>query len=100
MSIEILDHKVTVCANCLQASCWHGILMCERAREVGTVERTVGRLRFLDRESPDYWFRDPGTGMVDEGKVHEVYCFDRRAIVEWNECDDDSTADGGEKHGT
>lgn len=46
---------VTVCANCLCASCWHGIFMCDEAKHAGTVEKTVEELRKLDREHESYY---------------------------------------------
>ena len=47
--------KVEVCNRCLMASCWQGIFMCDEAREAGTVIKTVGELRELNREHEDYW---------------------------------------------
>ena len=44
--------NVTVCSECLQASCWHGEFMCERARGAGVTTRTVAVLRALGREHP------------------------------------------------
>ena len=53
-----LDHwlnvKVVVCDKCLRASCWHGMFMCEEAKDAGTVERTRRELIALNRESTDY----------------------------------------------
>lgn len=53
------ERKVTVCAECLQASCWQGIFMCDRAQTASTVEKTVRELRALGREHPDYWRPQP-----------------------------------------
>jgi len=47
--------KVTVCDNCLQASCWQGEFMCEEAKSAGTTEKTVKELKELNRENPHYW---------------------------------------------
>lgn len=71
MSDRILDYPVTVCAACLQASCWLGIFMCEQARGAGTVEKTVAELRDLKREHPSYWFKDPNTGAIDSHAMAE-----------------------------
>jgi hypothetical protein len=49
------DRLVTVCDNCLQASCWKSIFMCDEARTAGTVDLPVRRLRELAHEHPDYW---------------------------------------------
>ena len=49
------DRVVTVCDECLRASCWQGVFMCDRARNAGTTKQTVAQLRELDRENPDYW---------------------------------------------
>ena len=51
-SVDPNTRKVTVCNECLTAACWHGEFMCERSRKAGTVERTVGVLRELNREPP------------------------------------------------
>lgn len=47
--------KITVCDNCLQASCWHGEFMCDEAYVSGTVEKTVGELRKLNYEHEHHW---------------------------------------------
>jgi hypothetical protein len=43
---------ITVCDKCFCASCWQGILMCEQAREAGTVEKTKEELIELGLEHP------------------------------------------------
>jgi hypothetical protein len=64
---DMIDsHPVTVCGECHQASCWQGILMCESSRNAATVELCVGDLIVLELEHPTYWFKDPGTGAVDQ----------------------------------
>ena len=50
---------ITVCAACLQASCWQGEFYCEQYKTANTTELTVKRLRALAREHPDYWEHDP-----------------------------------------
>lgn len=52
------DDLITVCDNCLQASCWQGIFYCQRAKESGIVQLTRKKLRELDLEHPDYWKTD------------------------------------------
>jgi hypothetical protein len=49
------ERMVTVCAECLCASCWHGIFMCDRAVNADVVEKPVSELRRLGREHPDYF---------------------------------------------
>jgi hypothetical protein len=49
------DTRVTVCDNCLQASCWHGEFMCDEARGAGTIVKTVAELRKLKLENESYW---------------------------------------------
>lgn len=52
------DKLVEVCANCLQASCWYGELLCDKAATCGTVLKTVTELRSINRaydESEYYW---------------------------------------------
>jgi len=63
---NILDRKITVCSECLQASCWLGIFMCQESKFAGTCEKTVAELRVLGRESPDYWFKSGHTGAIDQ----------------------------------
>ena len=46
---------ITVCANCLRASCWKGIFYCEEYKTSGTVEKTIEDLGRLKLEHPDYW---------------------------------------------
>lgn len=63
----VLDVKVTVCSECLCASCWQGIFYCDRHKEASTTQKTVGQLRALGPlESPEHWFRSPHTGVVSE----------------------------------
>lgn len=62
----ILDREITVCDNCLRASCWQGIFMCEKSRNAGTIEKTVGELHDLSLENPEYWFKSPHTGAIDQ----------------------------------
>ena len=45
------ERMVTVCDKCLQASCWHGIFMCDEARYAGTVEMPVSELLRLGHQS-------------------------------------------------
>lgn len=49
---------VTVCDNCLQASCWQGVFMCQDSRTAGTVEKTREELTALDLEHPSWWDQD------------------------------------------
>jgi hypothetical protein len=49
------DYLVTVCAECLTASCWHGEFMCQRARGANITHRRASELRALDREHPDHF---------------------------------------------
>ena len=49
------DYKVTVCDNCLQASCWQGEFMCEGSREAGTTDLPISELKKLGYEHPFYW---------------------------------------------
>lgn len=44
---------VTVCDECLTASCWHGEFMCDASKNAGIVEKTVGELNALKYEHPD-----------------------------------------------
>lgn len=46
---------VTVCSECLQASCWQGIFMCDNARHAGVVQKTKEELMQLNLEHQSYW---------------------------------------------
>lgn len=49
---------IQVCDNCLQASCWQGIFMCDKATQAGTVYKTRSELQRMNRENPCYWKTD------------------------------------------
>jgi hypothetical protein len=49
---------IQVCDQCLMASCWQGIFMCEKARFAGTTYKTKAELRKIKREHPSYWKTD------------------------------------------
>jgi hypothetical protein len=51
------DPLITVCDRCERASCWHGEFMCEEAKEAGTKEMPLSKLRQLKLEHPRYWER-------------------------------------------
>lgn len=52
---ELRCKTITVCDNCLQASCWQGIFMCDNARDAGTIEKTIHELEVLNLENSSYW---------------------------------------------
>ncbi len=49
------NQLIEVCDACLQASCWYGEFMCDKAKHAGIVLKTRAELRELDRENPSYW---------------------------------------------
>jgi hypothetical protein len=49
---------ITVCAACLQASCWQGIFMCQESQGANVIQRTRRELRALKLEHPCYWKTD------------------------------------------
>jgi hypothetical protein len=53
---------VTVCANCLRASCWQGIFYCDEYRTADVVEKPVSELRALGLEHPSYFMPKENTG--------------------------------------
>lgn len=55
MVIDEDDRIVTVCADCLCASCWHGEFLCQTSRGADITKKTVRELRALDREHSDYY---------------------------------------------
>lgn len=52
------DMQIRVCSNCRQASCWLGIFYCQEYKRAGIVNISVGKLRELKLESPDYWAKE------------------------------------------
>lgn len=51
----MISGKIPVCSECLMASCWQGVFMCEKNRTAGVVYKTRQQLRKLSREHPSYW---------------------------------------------
>lgn len=47
------DYIVTVCSECLRASCWHWEFPCDKGQTAVTVMRRASQLRELNREHPD-----------------------------------------------
>ena len=64
------SHKVTVCAVCHMASCWHGEFLCGAAKMAGTVNLTVAFLRKLDREHPSNWGSAKMAEVYGQGSSH------------------------------
>lgn len=48
---------VSVCAACLQASCWLGVSYCDEYKTANVINKTVAELCDLYLEHPDYWVR-------------------------------------------
>ena len=69
---------ITVCASCLQASCWQGVFMCQESLTAGTVEKTVDELQALKLEHPDWWVIEPDTGCSHLAAMHPS---SRRKVV-------------------
>ena len=46
---------ITVCAECLMASCWQGIFMCDESRDADIVEKTREELEAIHLENSSYW---------------------------------------------
>lgn len=49
---------ITVCAACLQASCWQGIFYCDEYKTANVVQKTRAELEQLGLEHPSYWKTD------------------------------------------
>lgn len=49
-----LNDMITVCSECLKASCWQGIYYCDDHRTAGTVHKSRKELLALNREHPSY----------------------------------------------
>lgn len=52
------DWIVTVCANCLMASCWHGDFYCDEAQTAGLVDKKASELRALGHENRWHFSRE------------------------------------------
>jgi hypothetical protein len=52
------DDLITVCDACLQASCWQGVFLCDKAQNAGVVQMKRSELRKMGREHPSYWVTD------------------------------------------
>jgi hypothetical protein len=55
--------EITVCAECLQASCWQAIFMCDKSKEADVRRMTVSQLRKLNLENECYWKTDEELAM-------------------------------------
>lgn len=49
---------ITVCDNCLQASCWQGAFYCDEYKTAGTTQKTRTELAASGRENHSYWKTD------------------------------------------
>ncbi len=54
------EWTITVCANCLCATCWQGEFYCDNFRGAGTKQISISTARKLNRENPCYWLKDEG----------------------------------------
>jgi hypothetical protein len=52
------DDLITVCDNCLTASCWQGEFYCENYKSAGTTQKTRAELRERKMEHESYWKTD------------------------------------------
>lgn len=59
------NDQITVCAECLQASCWQGIFMCYESGNADIVKRTRKELVAMGIEHPSYFKTDRE---ISEGK--------------------------------
>jgi len=57
---------ITVCDQCLRASCWQGIFMCDKAQQAGTVRERRKTLVKLKLEHPSYLLTDKQMGNSQE----------------------------------
>jgi len=48
---------ITVCEECLTASCWHGEFMCDNAVNANIIQKTVKELMGLNLEHEDNWIK-------------------------------------------
>lgn len=73
---KVMDNRrlVTVCDECLCASCWHGEFMCQQATDAGTVELPVRTLQWSPRSFavPDVFLTESAARTQAEGKKEEL----------------------------
>ena len=50
--------QIKVCDQCLRASCWQGVYMCDDNLTAGTTRKTIRELRELKLEHESYWKTD------------------------------------------
>ncbi len=53
-----LNDGITVCAECLQASCWQGIFMCHESKHADVIKKTKRELISLGYENQCYMKTD------------------------------------------
>jgi hypothetical protein len=53
-----ISRLIPVCSECLQASCWQYIFLCDEYRTAGVVYKTRAELKALNLEHPSYWKTD------------------------------------------
>lgn len=64
---------ITVCDECLRASCWQALIMCYRSGRAGTVRLPERTLESLGREHRDYWLTDDEVANgVKPGRQHST----------------------------
>ena len=52
---EVSRKYATVCGECLRASCWQGVFMCENSTTVESYQIDIEYLRSRNLEHPSYW---------------------------------------------
>ena len=64
------DYYVTVCYECLTASCWHGEHMCQKSQRAGVCEIKASQLDKEKREHPGNYSREKLLAVC--GSIREV----------------------------
>jgi len=54
-----MSYKITVCSECLRASCLRGDFYCENYKNASVIKVPIDKLRQLGLESPSYWDDQP-----------------------------------------
>jgi hypothetical protein len=62
------NRLVTVCSECLQASCWQGHFHCKDHKKASAEELPIRVLRKLNFEVSNYWYAMPDGSCNDECK--------------------------------
>lgn len=76
---------IYVCSNCLRATCWLGLFMCDGSRGAGLYRARRSDLRKLDLENEDYW-NEPSAVAPRHDTKTPMLPRDRKAGASCSDC--------------